>query len=180
MQPVINHRILQNPSNICPPEIFGRLAAIPVRFVTFAGGIGEGIVEIDRDLDPDVRAVFLFMLAERFPLASVMPAVLFEWDDERSMAANNTSAFNYRTYRTNNGEIKLSNHAFGRAIDLNPFLNPCIRNGVTRPAGARYDPSRPGTLTADSPVTQFLKARGWMWGGDWTSPKDYQHFEKPE
>jgi peptidoglycan LD-endopeptidase CwlK len=99
------------------------------------------------------------------------------------MMANNTSGFNYRMIA---GTERLSNHARGRAIDINPLLNPCIRGDFVQPAGAAYDPSRPGTLTTDSPVTQFLKARGWIWGGDWASGrdgkplKDYQHFEKPE
>jgi hypothetical protein len=103
----------------------------------------------------------------------------FEWDDDRSMAANNTSGFNYRPM-TGDGTsaTRLSPHALGRAIDINPLLNPYIKGEMIKPDGAVYDPSRPGTITADSFIVKFLKKRGWTWGGDWTSLKDYQHFEK--
>jgi hypothetical protein len=47
------------------------------------------------------------------------------------------------------------------------------------PPGAKYDPDAPGTLTADHPVTRAFLARGWEWGGNWKTLKDYQHFEKP-
>ena len=82
----------------------------------------------------------------------------------------------------------MSFHARGLAIDVNTFLNPYIYldddgTVVTDPAGATYDPSKPGTLTADHPLVTFMKSRGWAWGGDWTLEADevidYQHFEKP-
>ena len=40
------------------------------------------------------------------------------------MAADNTSAFNFRVVA---GSGTLSQHAFGRAIDINPVENPWIR-----------------------------------------------------
>lgn len=178
--------IVQNPARPCPPEVFGQLVSIPVRFIVFLRGLekkfakkvtGQGVIEVHRDLATDVEALFQFMLAEQFPLSCVMPIVCFGWNDKLSMAANNTSGFNYRMIADTQ---RLSKHACGRAIDINPMFNPWKRYDVVEPKGAVYDPSHPGTLTADSPVTQFLKARGWIWGGDWVSPQDYQHFEKPE
>ncbi len=176
------YSIEQNPAINCPPELFGQLIAIPVRFAAFWSGVrtrvrGKGIIEVHRDLADDVEELFQFILDEQFPLSSVIPIARFDWNDERSMSANNTSGFNCRMIV---GTKRLSKHAFGRAIDINPWLNPCIQDGIAQPLGAVYDPSRSGTLTADSRVTKFLKARGWTWGGDWTSLKDYQHFEKPE
>jgi hypothetical protein len=53
-----------------------------------------------------------------------------------------------------------------------------MKGELVRPEGAVYDPARPGTITGDSFIVKFLKERGWTWGGDWTSLKDYQHFEK--
>ena len=170
-----HYAIMQNPANPCPPEVFCQLVAIPVRFVTFAGIPASGVIEVHRDLAADVKDLFRLMLAERFPLSSVAPIANFDWDDERSMAANNSCGFNYRM--TTDGS-KLSNHALGRAIDLNPRFNPYRFGNIVQPAGAVYDPSRRGTLTADSRITQFLKGRGFIWGGDWGDRKDYQHFEK--
>ena len=167
--------IVQNPASRCPQELFEQLVRVPVQFISFGAIKGGGIIEIHRDLASDVEELFQFMLAERFPLSSVRPIVRFDWDDERSMRMNNTSGFNYRMITNTE---RLSNHARGRAIDINPLLNPSICGDVVQPAGAVYNPKRQGTLTADSSVTKFLKERGWTWGGDWTSPKDYQHFQK--
>jgi len=66
------------------------------------------------------------------------------------------------------------------AIDINPFQNPAVyKSGKTSPEGAVYNPQSPGTLTDNSKVTIYLKKKGWSWGGDWNSLKDWQHFDKP-
>ena len=168
----------QNPAAECPRWIFERQVMVSVRFFTFRMRRSEGIVVIDRELAQDI--VDLFDLAEtiRFPITSAIPISYppFFWSDARSMAANNTSAFNFRFIQ---GTTRLSWHAFGRAIDINPVLNPCVTDGIADPAGAVYDPERWGTLFADSPLVKLLKDRGWRWGGDWTSLKDWQHLDKP-
>lgn len=151
---------------------------VSVRFVTFRMRRSGGVVVIDRELAPDIEALFDLARTIRFPITSAIPISYppFLWSDARSMAANNTSAFNFRFIQ---GTTRLSWHAFGRAIDINPFLNPCVTDGIADPVGAVYDPERPGTLFADAPVVKFLKDRGWRWGGDWASLKDWQHFDKP-
>jgi peptidoglycan L-alanyl-D-glutamate endopeptidase CwlK len=168
---------LQNPHFICPPDILARQVLLPVKFYSFEGKIEEGEIVADRDVADDIKALFETILKEKFPIRTAIPMAspLFEWDDERSMQANNTSAFNYRSIA---GSEKLSDHALGRAIDINPLFNPYIRGEIVQPAGASYDPARPGTITADSLIVLFLKDRGWAWGGEWSSLKDYQHFEK--
>ena len=91
------------------------------------------------------------------------------------MAANNTSSINYREVT---GGKKLSNHGLGFAIDINPLLNPYIKNELTLPIGSVYNPEKSGTLTADHIVVKTFLKLGWEWGGNWQSLKDYQHFEK--
>ena len=97
------------------------------------------------------------------------------------MEDNNTSAFNCRAIpRTN----EWSPHAYGRAIDINPLVSPCLyASGYFEPqnAAAYLDRSRtdPGLLhNGDSAVRVFTDL-GWRWGGDWAAPLDYQHFERP-
>jgi peptidoglycan L-alanyl-D-glutamate endopeptidase CwlK len=102
--------------------------------------------------------------------------VKYGWSDDESMAANNSSGFNYRYIA---GTDKLSQHAYGRAIDINPLFNPYIRGDVVDPPGGVYDPSRPGTLVAGDAIVQAFEARGWTWGGRWDTRKDWHHFEKP-
>ena len=165
----------------CPPAIRDRQVIVPVVYWGFDAKEHQGQVVTDRDLSADVTAVFAVALREKFPIRSVIPvsAPQFRqggvWSDDLSMAADNTSCFNYRAIT---GGKTLSNHALGRAIDINPFDNPYVKGAKILPPGSKYDPSAPGTLTEDHPVTRAFLDRGWDWGGHWQSLKDYQHFEK--
>lgn len=103
--------------------------------------------------------------------------------DEASIQANNSSAFCYRVIA---GKERLSRHAYGCAIDINPLQNPFVtyvndipsgypsysEGFVERRAGERH------VITEDDVCCRIFKAHGFSWGGDWTNPKDYQHFEK--
>ena len=165
----------------CPPAIRDRQVIVPVVYWGFDAREHQGQVVVDRDLAADVAAVFAVALREKFPIRSVVPisAPRFRqngaWSDDLSMAADNTSSFNYRPIT---GGKTLSNHALGRAIDINPFHNPYVKGATILPPGSKYDPSTPGTLDADHPVTRAFLDRGWDWGGNWKSLKDFQHFEK--
>jgi peptidoglycan L-alanyl-D-glutamate endopeptidase CwlK len=166
----------------CPDEIRKRQRLITVKYYSTDRQIHQGQLVIDVDLKSDIKKIFALGLKQRFPIYSVIPISdkRFRkdnrWDDELSMEANNTSAFNYREVT---GGGRLSNHAYGRAIDINTFLNPYIKNGIILPYGAKYDPSISGTFTSDHPIVRAFLQLGWDWGGNWTSPRDYQHFEKP-
>lgn len=165
-----------------PPEFKKRQVIIDVLYYSFDGKIHRGQLVIDGRLVRDIREVFQVILETKFPIGSVIPIShdrfneAGEWNaDDQSMKSNNTSAFNYRCAT---GSKKLSKHAYGFAIDINPIQNPYIKDGVVLPAGAVYDPSLPGTLTPDSPIVKKFLSLGWTWGGNWKSLKDYQHFEK--
>ena len=109
----------------------------------------------------------------------------YEADDERSMAANNTSCFNFRQVA---GSKKLSKHSQGLAIDINPLYNPCLHLGsgkVEPAAGKRYalERSKLGNtrvplISRDDLCYSLFIQHGFRWGGNWMSKKDYQHFEK--
>ncbi len=166
----------------CPDEIRKRQRLVTVKYYSMDKQVHQGQLVIDRDLKNDINKIFTLVLKERFPIYSVIPISdkRFRkdnrWDDELSMEANNTSAFNYREVT---GGGRLSNHAYGRAIDVNTFLNPYKKGNIILPHGAAYDPKIAGTFTPDNPIVrEFLRLR-WVWGGNWTSPIDYQHFEKP-
>ena len=100
-----------------------------------------------------------------------------------SIEDNNTSAFNYRQISTMTGD--LSNHAFGRAIDFNPYENPYVNADGTLdgPEGsAEYLDRSKATvdnhmLHEGDPAVSAFKAHGFTWGGDWSGDKDYQHFD---
>lgn len=166
----------------CPAEVRRRQALVDVTYWSFDGRLHRGQLVLDRALVDDVRAVFEIARRLRFPIGSAIPLADRRfwrggrWSDDLSMAANNTSAFQYRTIA---GSRVLSRHALGRALDINPLQNPVVGRRSVAPPGARHDPRAPGTLTADHPIVRELRRRGWQWGGRWRNPRDFQHFEKP-
>ncbi len=168
--------LMDNPRFPCPPGILEAQVLCTVPYFSFDGATHIGQLVVHRDLVKDVQWIFSELLRWRFPIWSIVPIVAYGWNDEYSMAANNTSAFNYRTIV---GREKLSLHAYGRAIDINPRQNPCRSQGRWSPSGARYDSALPGTITADSFVVSTFRSRGFFWGGDWQEPFDPQHFYKP-
>ena len=166
----------------CPNDILKRQRLIAVKYYSTDGQVHQGQLVLDAELVEDVKKVFALALKERFPIRSVIPISdkRFRkdgrWDDELSMEANNTSSFNYREVT---GGGRLSNHAYGRAVDINTFENPYIKGGIVLPHGATYDPKVAGTFIAESPIVREFLRLGWAWGGNWSDRKDYQHFEKP-
>ena len=156
-----------------PPEITANQTLLDVPFVDFDGANQTGQIIVARDVADDVTAIFAEIYG--FPLAQITPLVAFGWSDDASMAANNCSGFNYR-HKV--GKAELSAHALGRAVDLNPLLNPYIRGETTLPPGAIYEVTRRGTLLAHGIVVRAFERRGWEWGGNWTNLLDYHHFEK--
>ncbi|MFM7773368.1 MAG: M15 family metallopeptidase [Candidatus Kapaibacterium sp.] len=156
------------PHGVCDSQ-----TVVDVRYLSMDGMRHRGQIVVHASLADDVRDIFRDLDSAGFPVYSVIPIVRFGWSDDASIARNNTSGFNYRTVA---GTNRLSLHAHGRAIDLNPFLNPYLTPGK-RPLRP-YDPRSPGTIVrGDAVYTAFVK-RGWTWGGDWKNEKDYQHFEK--
>jgi hypothetical protein len=168
-------------SSKCPLYIKNRQCLITVKYFSFDGKIHQGQLVIDIDLTDDIEFAFEEALKEEFPIYSVIPMsdIRFRknggWDDNTSMEANNTSCFNYRRIT---GGRELSLHALGRAIDINPMQNPYIKGRIVLPGNSVYDPAVSGTLTNDSVIVKALISRGWIWGGNWTELKDYQHLEK--
>lgn len=159
-----------------PKNILDNLIILNVEYFSFDSKIHKGQLVIHKDLAKDVIYIFNLIKEKKFPIEKVIPIVHYGWSDNKSMEDNNTSAFNYRKVA---GKDKLSNHSFGFAIDFNPFQNPAVYNdGSSSPKGSNYSKKASGTITSDNFITLELKKLGWTWGGDWTSLKDYQHFEK--
>jgi hypothetical protein len=181
--------ILSNPDRPTPPEIEAQIVPLEVEYIDFGGHLQKGTIEINRSVSGDVQAFFEKALELKFPIEKVVKSsdVPYFWDDDKLMAANTSSGFNYRLIKDTD---RPSLHGVGLAFDVNTRLNPFIRhkNGGTAkdPPDAVYDPSVPGTLYADHPLVLFMKDLGWEWGGDWRDDVDengnwridYQHFQK--
>jgi hypothetical protein len=158
-----------------PQSIIENLRLVDVYYYGFDEKLHKGQLVVHREVVLDIIEIFEFIRETRFPISKVIPISNYGWSDDKSIMDNNTSAFNYRYI---SGTRVISNHASGLAIDINPGLNPYIKNGSSLPANCVYDTTKAGTISADSDLVKEFKKKGWQWGGDWKSLKDYQHFEK--
>lgn len=134
---------------------------------------------------PDVEAVFKELFKQHFPLKLVRPTSVYQGDDDASMAADNTSAFNCRPITGNTSGLP-SIHAYGLAIDIDPVENPYIsfdKDGsgkaqVLPAAGTQYVNRGLVTKANADKLVELFKQHGFsIWGGQWRSPIDYQHFQ---
>src|SRR5687767_13786757 len=159
------------------PVALKDLSLITLTHWGFDGEVHRGELVVHADEARVVTEAFRALFQARFSIKRMQLVDVYGGDDDRSMAANNTSAFNCRTVE---GSSSWSEHAYGRAIDINPIQNPEVRGDrVSPPAGSRYlDRSRRarGLIRADDAVVRAFASIGWGWGGYWTSFKDYQHF----
>lgn len=183
-----------------PDSVFNRMRGfsykedckVPVedlRYITVAhftpdGDVKRGELVCNRLIADDLLDIFRNLYRARYPIESMRLIDDFGADDTESMAANNTSCFNYREVA---GSSKLSNHARGLAIDINPLYNPYVKK---RKDGSLYVSPENGRAYADRGADfpqkideqdlcyrEFAR-HGFSWGGHWKSLKDYQHFEK--
>ena len=149
-----------------------------------AGEIHTGELICNQAIAEDLCSIFQSLYEAQYPIERMVLVDDYNGDDGASMAANNTSCFNYRVVA---GTTTLSNHAKGLAIDINPQYNPYITYGAD---GSQYiEPENgqpyanremnfPMKIDHDDLCYQLLTAHGFEWGGDWDTPKDYQHFER--
>ena len=157
------------------------LRYIGLQYVDFDGKEHEGELIVHKKLAKEVTQIFRALYLAQYPLTCVRLVDDYgePGDDNLSMAANNTSAFNYRRVT---GSKTLSRHSYGAAIDINPLYNPYIDGGRIAPEnGAKYaDRSLdfPGKIDHDDLCYKLFIENGWTWGGDWKGDKDYQHFSK--
>ncbi len=158
-----------------PKQILNQLELIEVQYFSFDGKLHQGQLLVNKKAGTDLIEIFEIIKETKFPVAKVIPIVKYDWDDDKSMLDNNSTSFNYRMIK---GTKIKSYHSYGLAIDINPLQNPHIRKGKVTPDNAAYNPKEPGTLTKDSKIVREFLKRGWSWGGNWRSSKDYQHFEK--
>lgn len=151
----------------------------------FQGQIQEGELIVNQKIAYPVMRAFYQLYKWEYPIESVRLIDEFDGDDELSMEANNSSAFNYRTV---GGRQELSRHALGMAVDINPKMNPYVREDGYFPKNAgeylERDPEKCTGEHRDKMIHKkdiaykIFKRNGFSWGGDWETAKDYQHFER--
>lgn len=160
------------------------LRYVHVLHVDFDGNTASGELICNRAVADDIMSVFMELYEAGYPIEKIRLVDEYDADDELSMQDNNSSCFNYRVVK---GTTRVSNHGKGAAVDINPLYNPCVRvksDGqiTVEPAdGLPYtDRSRdfPHKIDENDICYRIFKKYGFQWGGSWSNPKDYQHFEK--
>jgi hypothetical protein len=160
----------------CPVGL-ADLRQVWVRHWDFRGRARSGVLVVHENAARDVVTVFRKLFAARFPVRRMRLIDAYRGSDFASIEADNTSAFNCRPAT---GSSSWSEHAYGRAIDINPIENPYVSGGSTsHPASVPFlDRSRvrPGMAVEGRVLVRAFDAVGWGWGGRWGGTKDYQHF----
>jgi len=162
------------------------LRYLKILHVNSDGDYQTGEMICNRDIADDLLDIFRKLFDAGYRIERMVLVDDYGADDDASMAANNSSCFNTRFIA---GTRKLSKHGLGMAVDINPLYNPYVKTvgGVVKvwPESARcyaFDRDArddiPYMIDEDDLCCKLFKAKGFEWGGDWKSCKDYQHFEK--
>jgi poly-gamma-glutamate synthesis protein (capsule biosynthesis protein) len=171
----------------CPSRAELVLLTVPYR--DFQGQSQHGHLIVAEKAAADVAAAFKEIYdSNSFRIERMELIDKYGGDDDRSMAANNTSAFNCRPVTA---ALKPIAHMQGIAVDINPVQNPFIigdaKNelSVTKPvAGIAYNlpENRSGDVTGiivpRGTVIEAFKKRRWSWGGNGSYLTDYKHFSQ--
>ena len=161
------------------------LRYLNVLYVDFDGETQVGEIVCNEAIAKDLIEIFHELYKADYRIERIKLIDEYNADDNLSMEDNNTSSFCYRVVENT---TRLSNHAYGRAIDINPFYNPYVvyNSEGTRitPVGSEIYADRsdavmnPYRIDKNDLAYKLFKEHGFTWGGDWNSCKDYQHFEK--
>lgn len=159
------------------------LRYLHVLHVGFDGETHEGEIICNKAIADDLLDIFRQLYDAGYQIEKIKLVDEYDADDEKSMADNNSSAFNFRFI---SHSTTVSNHGYGLAIDINPLYNPYVKtvNGRLNVEPANSTAYVDRTQDFDHKIDendlayQLFIAHGFEWGGSWRSSKDYQHFEK--
>lgn len=155
------------------------LAYVIVTHYDMQGQISSGELVVHKKIANMVMEIFQDIFEAKFPIEKMRLIDEYDANDDKSMEDNNSSAFCFR--RNLNRPWVISTHGLGLAIDINTRLNPWVKGEKVSPSNARdyVDRTTPiaGMIHPGDPVVAAFKKRGFIWGGDFESLKDYQHFE---
>ncbi len=160
----------------CPVSL-DQLRAVRATHRGFDGNDRTGTLIVNQDVASTVATALRRLYAAGVPIRKMRPIEAYGGNDWKSIEDDNTSAFNCRSAT---GSSNWSNHAYGRAIDINPIENPYVTSGgsVAHKASVKFvkRTAGPGVATPGSPLVKVFANLGWGWGGTWSGTKDYQHF----
>lgn len=174
--PAIRHRMGQTWAPGCPVPPFG-LRYLTLTFRGFDGRPHTGELVVNARVASDVVSVFRKLYKASYPIEEMRLPTTADLEAPPTGDGNNTAAYVCRATR---GATSYSAHAYGLAIDVNPFMNPYHKADLVLPelAGAYLDRSwrRPGMVLPGGVVIRAFARVGWTWGGSFVHLKDLMHF----
>jgi hypothetical protein len=160
----------------CPVTI-DELRYLTMSFWGFDGRPHTGEMIVNASIADEVVGVFEQLFEARYPIEEMRIATRDDLDAPPTGDGNMTTSFVCRDVVGGN---EFSQHAFGLAVDINPFQNPYIKGDVVLPelATSYTDRSvvKPGMHVEEGPAVAAFDEIGWGWGGRWRTLKDFQHF----
>lgn len=177
-QEIIN-RIMDSSWKEGAPVSLEELSYVKVTYWGFDEQEHMGELIVHSKVAEEVVEIFKELYEAKFPIEKIRLIDEYAANDDLSMEDNNTSAFCFREIT---GSEKISKHGYGIAIDINPVQNPYIVDNKILPLkGKGYtdrEDVRKGMIVQGDACYNAFVSRGWTWGGQWKTVKDYQHFEK--
>ena len=171
----VKHRELGSSWKPGCPATAKDLRSIHVNHMNYSGRTKRGEILVHKRVVPIVKRVLVKAYKKDFRIKSMIPIDRFDGSDNRSMRADNTSAYACGKYDSG----RWARHAYGDAVDINPRRNPHVFPDRLLPGNAKAfvdrNQRRKGMLGRNSAVTRTFTKAGWTWGGDYRNP-DYQHF----
>ena len=168
-------------SEECPVSL-DDLRLVKIEHCDFFSQVKNGELVVYKSKAQDALEIFAKLFEIKFQIHQAKLIDEYNGDDEASMADNNSSCFNFRKIA---GSDKISIHGYGLAIDINPVQNPAIVMGEKSMAVSIHPKKgidflnrtndRSGMVES---VVEIFKTHGFtVWGGNWNTPIDYQHFQ---
>jgi D-alanyl-D-alanine carboxypeptidase len=165
----------------CPVRLT-ELRVLVVEHWGFDKRVHVGEVVVHKDVAAPLARVFRRLYELRFPIRHMRFSDAYGPRRSRPADGDISGSFECRKAAPSpcgTGTGNWSNHAYGKAVDLNPVENPYVGCGATRNSRSRpyldRSRSRPGMVTPA--VVNAFRSIGWGWGGSWAgNTKDYMHF----
>ena len=162
----------------CPITRRSQLRSVAINHYTFKGEVRRGLVVVNKDVTRSVVRILTKMYEAKFPIRRMSPVENYGGDTNKSLRADNTSAYNCRRPDQINAPFTESPHANGRAIDINPRENPWkdLRCRCWYPSAKEHlRNDEPGKINKGGKVWQVFRAEGWIWQD--IDVADYMHFD---
>ncbi len=176
--PKLKMRMLEHQPKQCH-QALNEMDLVKVKYYGYDSKTHTGVLLVNQEISKELHEIFQELYKHKFPIQKIRP-LGGTHNDSPAVRANYTATYNCRNVTGQPGI--LSQHSFGRAIDINPVANPYVKGDIIiPPSGKPYiDRTKEfkGKITKDSLLYKLFTERGWDWGGSWFDLLDYQHFEK--